>query len=100
VQAGDLPYLAAFGVVQLAGGLLFFTLASRVVPAGELSLLMLIETVAGPIWAWLGVGEAPAGLALGGALVVLAATTINAGFALRRTPVAAAATQAGLPKPR
>ena len=51
----------------------FFTLsqASRHTSASNVSLLLLLETVLGPLWVWLGTGEAPGPRMLaGGALVV------------------------------
>ncbi|MGD9538492.1 MAG: DMT family transporter [Alphaproteobacteria bacterium] len=84
VTWGALPILVAFGAGQLAGGLVLITLASRHVAAAPLSLIMLIEAVGGVLWTWLGVGEAPAGLALVGALLVLLAALGNALYGLRR----------------
>ena len=66
------------------GGLVFITLASRHIAAAPLSLIMLIEAVGGVLWTWLGVGEAPAGLTLIGALLVLLAALGNALYGLRR----------------
>ena len=43
--------------------------------AVEASLLMLLEPILSPIWAYLVVGERPGRWALGGGAVVLAATT-------------------------
>jgi len=45
--------------------------ASRFTSAANVSILMLLETVLGPIWVWLGVGETPRLFGLiGGAIVV------------------------------
>lgn len=55
----------------------FFTLsvASRHTPAANVSLLMLLETVLGPLWVWLGVGERPTpGMLAGGGIVVVSLT--------------------------
>jgi drug/metabolite transporter (DMT)-like permease len=81
-----LPLLIAFGAGQLTGGLVFVTLASRHLPAAPLSLIMLIESVGGVLWTWLGVGEAPVGLALGGAVLVLLAALGNAIYGFWRRP--------------
>ena len=42
------------------------TVASRYLSAGEIGLLALLETILGPIWVWLGIGERPTPLALVG----------------------------------
>jgi drug/metabolite transporter (DMT)-like permease len=79
-----LPFLIAFGAGQLAGGLVLITMASRHIAAAPLSLIMLLEAVGGVLWTWLGVGEAPVGLALIGALLVLVAALGNALYGLSR----------------
>lgn len=65
--------------IALTGGIVlpisFFTLslASRYTHASNVSLLMLLETVLGPVWVWLGIGEVPTvGMILGGAIVIAA----------------------------
>jgi len=79
-----LPFLIVFGVVQQASGLALVTIASRHVPVAPLSLIMLIESVGGVVWAWLGAGEAPVGLTLGGVIAVLIAVTPNALYGARQ----------------
>jgi drug/metabolite transporter (DMT)-like permease len=61
------------GVVQLGGGLVLYTRASRHLPAAELQLVATAELVLAPLWAWIGVGEAPnAATLVGGGLVITA----------------------------
>jgi drug/metabolite transporter (DMT)-like permease len=79
----ELPLFLAFGLVQLCGGITLLTVASHHVPAATLSLIAMLETVAGPLWVWLGIGEAPGGLALAGALAVLVAALGNAVYGVR-----------------
>jgi drug/metabolite transporter, DME family len=63
----------AMGVVQLGGGLVLYTRASRHLPAAELQLVATAELVLAPLWAWIGVGEAPnAATLVGGGLVITA----------------------------
>jgi drug/metabolite transporter (DMT)-like permease len=69
------------------------TVASRYLTAGEIGLLGLLETILGPIWVWLGVGERPAPLALAGGGIVLGALVANA-VAGRRSRAAVGATVA------
>ena len=35
------------------------TLGPRYLPAPEVSLILLVETILGPIWVWLAIGEVP-----------------------------------------
>ena len=69
----DLGLALAMGVVQLGGGLVLYTRASRHLPAAELQLVATAELVLAPLWVWIGVGEAPGAATLvGGGLVILA----------------------------
>ncbi len=86
INAEDLPFLLAFGAVQLGGGLILFTVASRHLSAAPLSLIMLIEPVGGVLWVWIGADETPVGLTLAGAALVLLAVFGNALSGLWRWP--------------
>ena len=73
VPPRDLMLALAMGVVQLGGGLVLYTRASRHLPAAELQLVATAELVLAPLWVWIGVGEAPGAATLvGGSLVNLA----------------------------
>jgi drug/metabolite transporter (DMT)-like permease len=73
VPIRDLALALAMGVVQLGGGLVLYTRASRYLPAAELQLVATAELVLAPLWVWIGVGEAPGAATLvGGSLVILA----------------------------
>jgi drug/metabolite transporter (DMT)-like permease len=73
----DLLLLAFLGVFQLGLPCVFLVLASRALLAPEIALLGLLEVVLGPLWAWLGAGEAPATATLVGGALVLAALAGN-----------------------
>jgi drug/metabolite transporter (DMT)-like permease len=81
--AADLGVLALMGFVQLGLGCVLMTLATRHLAAGEIGLLALLETILGPIWVWIGIGEQPSDLALVGGVVVLAALAVDSLPALR-----------------
>lgn len=82
-SAADLGVLALMGIVQLGLGCILMTLATRHLAAGEIGLLALLETILGPIWVWIGVGERPSDLALVGGVIVLAALVVDSLPALR-----------------
>jgi len=82
--ARDLALLAPMGCVQLGLGCLLMTKATRHLSAGEIGLLSLVETILAPVWVWIGVGERPGALALGGAAIVLGALLANEWAGLRR----------------
>lgn len=73
----DFFLLAFLGFFQLGLPCVLLVIASRTLPAPEIALLGLLEVLLGPIWAWLGAGEAPAAATLAGGGVVLAALALN-----------------------
>lgn len=63
--------MAFLGLVMLPVAFTLITLGPRYLPAPEVSLLLLLETVLGPFLVWLFLDETPDGLALlGGGIVV------------------------------
>jgi drug/metabolite transporter (DMT)-like permease len=76
-RAADWATVTYLGVFQLGVAYVFLSRAIPHVPALAASLVMLVEPVLNPIWAWLVHGETPAPLALGGGLVILGATVVK-----------------------
>ncbi|MEN9315204.1 MAG: hypothetical protein RIS35_1597 [Pseudomonadota bacterium] len=76
-SAADLAILAVLGLVQLALPCMLMVRAARHLSAHEIALISLLEVVLGPLWAWLGAGEAIATATLQGGAVVLAALVLN-----------------------
>jgi drug/metabolite transporter (DMT)-like permease len=80
--------LATLGIFQLGVPCMLLVFISRTLTAPEIALLALLEVVLGPLWAWLGAGEVPAGTTLIGGAIVIAALAGNEAAALaerRRT---------------
>jgi drug/metabolite transporter (DMT)-like permease len=67
----DLIIALLMGVVQFGIGFLCFTIATRYIMASEVALFALTESILGPIWVWIGVGEKPSLLTLFGSGIVL-----------------------------
>lgn len=80
----DIVVLAFMGAFQLALGCALMTLAVRHLAAAEIGLFALLETILGPIWVWIGIGEHPSDLALLGAAVVIGALATNAALGARQ----------------
>jgi len=80
----DLGLSLAMGVIQLGAGFVFVTLALQRIPAAEVTLLILLEAVAGPLLVWWLVDEVPSALTLVGGLVTLASVLTYALLALQR----------------
>jgi len=85
VSGENLGLLALMGLFVLPLSLGLFLSGARYAPAAEIALLALIETVLGPLWVWLGVGEVPSSLSLIGGTVVIAAVASNALYGIRQT---------------
>jgi drug/metabolite transporter (DMT)-like permease len=86
-SARDLLVLATLGVFQLGVPCLMLVLAARTLTAPEIALLALLEVVLGPLWAWLGAGEAPAMATVYGGAVVLMALVLNEISSMKEKPV-------------
>jgi drug/metabolite transporter (DMT)-like permease len=74
----DLLLLAFFGIGQFGAGFLLFMAGARLIPAAETSLIGMLETVLGPLWVWLLLGERPGAVALAGGALILSALVTNA----------------------
>jgi drug/metabolite transporter, DME family len=86
--AGDWALIGYLGVFQIALAYVLVTRALTTMPALEASLILLIEPVLNPVWAWIFQGERPGVWALMGGGVILGATTIRAVLDARRDPEA------------
>ena len=85
----DWSLVVYLGVFQIALAYVLVTSAINHIPALEASVILLIEPVLNPIWAWAVQGEVPGVWALVGGAIILGATTAKT-WAARR--VAAEAT--------
>ena len=73
VSGHDFFYLALFGLINSAIGIVLFTLGSRLLPAIETGLVGSLDAPLAPIWVWLAFGETPTTATLLGGLIVFAA---------------------------
>ena len=73
----DVALLAVLGFFQLGLPCMLLVIAARHLSATELALLALLEVLLGPLWAWLGAGEVPAGTTVFGGALVLGALVLN-----------------------
>jgi len=70
-------YLLLLGVIVLPLSFGLITLAPRLLSAPEVSLTLLLETLLGPFWVWLFIGEEPAKATIAGGLLILGTLTIH-----------------------
>ena len=64
------------GAIVLPVSFYCLSLASRHTAAANVSLLLLLETVLGPLWVWLAIGEVPTPMMLGGGAIVVGALAV------------------------
>jgi drug/metabolite transporter, DME family len=84
IPAADLMWCVIMGVVTMSGGMILYTLGSRVVPSAELTLLSNTEVLLAPFWVWLIMGETASTATFIGGAVVLVAILFNAYAGVRR----------------
>lgn len=75
--ASDWLIILYLGVFQIGLAYVFIAQGMRHVPALETSLLLLVEPVVSPVWAWLLLAEHPGSLAVVGGGVVILATAVH-----------------------
>lgn len=73
----DWAVVIYLGVFQIALAYVLVTSALRHIPALDASLILLIEPVLNPVWAWAFQGERPGGWALVGGAIILGATALK-----------------------
>jgi drug/metabolite transporter (DMT)-like permease len=78
VRAIDWALVAFLGVFQIALAYALLIAALRHMAAIEASLLLFIEPVLNPLWAWLVQGEQPGAWAWAGGLLILSGTLLRA----------------------
>jgi len=77
VRPLDWAAVVYLGVLQIALAYVFLARGVRRVGALEVSLLLLLEPVLNPVWAWIVHGEQPTVWAIVGGAVIVGATAVN-----------------------
>lgn len=79
VPRADWPWIALLGLVVLPGAFGLLTIAPRYIPSPEVSLIMQLEAILGPVFVWMGVGEVPEmATFIGGSIVFMTLVTHSA----------------------
>ncbi len=84
VTRADVGFLMIMGVYMLPLGTALMFIGPRYIPAAEVGLLLLLESVLGPVWVWLALGERPGMYTLLGGAIVLSTLALNTAWALRQ----------------
>ncbi len=81
-QSGIVWMVLLVGLV-LPAGIALISTGPRYIPAAEVGLLLLLETLLGPLWVWLGTGETPTPAVLAAGAVIVVALAMNSALGLR-----------------
>jgi drug/metabolite transporter (DMT)-like permease len=71
VSSFDLSVMLIMGAFEIGLGITLVTLAAPFVPSAEVSILVLLESVLGPLWVWAFLNETMSGSELAGGLIIL-----------------------------
>jgi len=85
VSQSDVGYLMVMGLYMLPIGTALMFAGPRYIPAPEVGLLLLLESVLGPVWVWLALGEKPGSYTLIGGAIVLSTLALNTAWALKQS---------------
>jgi drug/metabolite transporter (DMT)-like permease len=85
ISQADLGYLLIMGLYVVPIGTALMYVGPRYIPAAEVGLLLLLESILGPLWVWLALAEQPGIYTLMGGAVVLSTLAINTVWALRHS---------------
>jgi drug/metabolite transporter (DMT)-like permease len=81
----DLIIVPLMSVMCVAIPFVLVTIAPRFIPAEEVNLFFLLETIIGPIWVWFIINEQPSTEALQGGLVIIITIGVHSFFKLKKS---------------
>ena len=71
ISPKDLLFSFLLGTFQIGFGFICITIGSKNTPAAMVGILMLVEAILGPVWAWLFIKETPPSIVIiGGAIIM------------------------------
>ena len=81
----DLIIVPLMCILCVAIPFVLVTIAPRFIPAAEVNLFFLLETIIGPIWVWLIIKEQPSVETLQGGVVIIATIAIHSFLKLKNS---------------
>ena len=81
----DLFIIPLMCIMCVAIPFVLVTIAPRFIPAAEVNLFFLLETIIGPIWVWLIIKEQPSIETLQGGLIILATIAVHSFLKLKNS---------------
>jgi drug/metabolite transporter (DMT)-like permease len=92
----DMGFLLIMGVYMLPLGTALMFIGPRYVPASEVGLMLLLESVLGPTWVWLALDEIPGSATLIGGAIILTTLAMNTLWAMKSASSSPTAAGAGI----
>ena len=84
LENGDLIIVPLMCILCVAIPFVLVTIAPRFIPAAEVNLFFLLETIIGPIWVWFIIKEQPSIETLQGGFVIITTIAIHSFLKLKR----------------
>ena len=84
MATGNVGYIVVTGAIILPASFFLLSFAARYTHASNVSLALLLETVLGPVWVWLGTPERPTPMMLAGGFIVVVSLAIYLNFVRRQ----------------
>ena len=81
----DLIIVPLMCILCVAIPFVLVTIAPRFIPAAEVNLFFLLETIIGPIWVWMIIKEQPSIETLQGGIVIIATIAIHSFMKLKNS---------------
>jgi drug/metabolite transporter (DMT)-like permease len=81
----DLIFIPLMCVMCVAIPFVLVTIAPRFIPAEEVNLFFLLETIIGPFWVWLVINEQPSVETIQGGVVIILTIAIHSFLKLKKT---------------
>lgn len=78
ISVRSMVYLSLLGLVAIPFAQLLISSGTKYLPAPRVALIMMLETVLGPVWVWAFMGEVPPARTFAGGFLILAGVMTNA----------------------
>ena len=76
MSTNDIIWVGLQGLIILPLSFGLISLGPKYLPASEVSLIVLLEAVFGPLWAWVFIKQLPSSASLIGGLIIIATLTV------------------------
>ena len=85
ISPKDLLLSFLLGTFQIGFGFICITIGSKNTPAAIVGILMLVEAILGPIWAWIFINETPPLIVIIGGAIIMFSILFQSFFAKKTT---------------